>query len=109
MSLSKAIKKQDFKKLTEAVEAAVAVYGAGMPTTEPKVETAYGQVPVSMLIDEDSKWATVTAEYVAITDAVTAIPKKADRKIEIAKLIANNAVLRCIVSESSASNGEGLL
>jgi hypothetical protein len=72
---------------------------------ESMVDSVHGAVPVSMLIDDDSKWQVVTAEYVKIANAVKALPKGCDEVIETAKIIANSAILRHITAEESSTDG----
>ena len=106
MSISKAIQTRDFKLLTETVNTAVETYKAAMPDeATAMVETAFGQVPASMLFDEDSKWQTVTAEYVKIANAVKKLPKGCDENIETAKIIATSGILRHITSTSTSAAG----
>ena len=106
MSISKAIQTRDFKLLTETVNTAVETYKAAMPDeSQSMVNTVFGDVPASMLFDEDSKWQTVTAEYVKIANAVKNLPKGCDENIEVAKIIAQSAILRHITATPSAAAG----
>ena len=106
MSISKAIQTKDFKLLEETVNTAVETYKATMPDEATSmVETVFGQVPASMLFDEDSKWQTITAEYVKIANAVKNLPKGCDENIEVAKIIAQSAILRHITAKPSAAAG----
>lgn len=109
MSISKAIQDKDFGLLKETVDSAVKIYNAAMPDeAAAMVNTVHGDVPASMLFDDESKWVTVIAQYVIIANAVKALPKGVDEKIETAKIIANNAILRHITAGSTTTKG-GLL
>ena len=107
MSLSEAIKKKDLNLLEKTVVKAVKIYDAEKPA-EVVVDTAFGSLPFSSLWDDDTKWAVITAAYATILQEVAAIPKKADTKIETAKIIATNAVMRNVSSTTSASD-DGLI
>jgi len=103
MSIKVAIQNRDEKLLVEDVNKAVEIYASAVPA-EVKVNTVFGEVPFSLLVDEDSKWNTITAAYVEVTQKVEALPKGVDRKVEIAKLIATNPVLRNVGSSSNSSD-----
>jgi hypothetical protein len=76
MSISKAIQEKDFNLLKETVDSAVKIYNAAMPDeATAMVNTVHGDVPASMLFDDESKWVTVIAQYVMIANAVKALPK----------------------------------
>jgi len=106
MSISKAIQDKDFNLLKDTVDSAVKIYNAAMPDeAAAMVNTVHGNIPASMLFDDESKWVTVIAEYVTIANAVKALPKGVDEKIETAKIIANNAILRHITAGSTATKG----
>ena len=106
MSISQAIQKKDFKLLETTVEKALETYKAVLPDeSQAMVNTVYGDVPASMLFDDESKWQVITAEYVKISNAAKALPKGADIDIEIAKLISTSAILRHIVGGSRSSAG----
>lgn len=104
MSLSTAIQNKDIKELKATVESAVKIYEAGLPS-EPSVDTVYGDTPISMIFDEDTKWALAIQQYVCITNKVKNLPAEADKKVETAKLIATNPVLRHLVQESKSTDG----
>ena len=104
-SISQAIKNQDMEMLTEVVDSQVAIYGAALPDeANAIVNTVYGDMPISMVFDDDTKWAVITGEYVRIVNAVKALPKGCDEAIEIAKIIANSAILRHITATSTKTN-----
>ena len=106
MSISKAIQEKNFDLLKETVDQAVKIYNAAMPDeAAAMVNTVHGDIPASMLFDDESKWVTVTAQYVIIANAVKALPKGVDEKIETAKIIASNAILRHITAGSTATKG----
>lgn len=107
MSLKTAIQNKDMKELKETVAKAVSIYNAALPAeSKSMVETVHGEVPASMLFDEDTKWNVITSQYVIITNAVNALPKDCDLKIETAKIVASNAILRHIVEETKASDDD---
>lgn len=108
MSLKAAIQAKDEAAVVKAVEKAVKIYGADAPD-EAILNSAYGDVPFSLVFDEDTKWAAVTAAYVEVTQAVARIPKGADVKVETAKIIAQNKVLRSVGTTGAAGDASGLL
>jgi len=104
MSISKAIQEKDFNLLKETVNNAVKIYNAAMPDeAAAMVNTVHGDIPASMLFDDESKWMVITSEYVTISNTVKALPKGVDEKIETAKIIANNAILRHITAGPTAT------
>ena len=104
MSISKAIQEKDFNLLKETVDNAVKIYNAAMPDeAAAMVNTVHGDIPASMLFDDESKWMVITSEYVTIANKVKALPKGVDEKIETAKIIANSAILRHITAGSTAT------
>lgn len=104
-SISNAIKNRDLDELKEVVDSQVKVYGAALPDeAAAMVNTVHGDMPISMVFDEDTKWAVVTGEYVKIVNAVKALPKGVDATVETAKIIANSAVLRHITAEATNTN-----
>jgi len=106
MSISKAIQTKDFELLAETVDNAVKIYNAAMPDeAKAMVNTVHGNIPASMLFDDESKWMTVIGEYVEIANAVKALPKGCDEAIETAKIIANSAILRHITAAPTATSG----
>ena len=112
MSISKAIINKDKHQLKAAVEEAVKIYKAEMPDV-PKVETIHGPMDVTMAaaIDEDIYWGEVIRAYYQITTKCESIDKKDDRRVEIAKLVATNAILRNLTSDNSTvyAGGERIL
>ena len=105
MSISKAIKTQDLELLKATVEKAVKVYGAALPDeAKAMVNTIHGDMPISMIFDDETKWAVITGEYVRIVNAVKALPKGVDEKVETAKIIANSAMLRHVTSSVQSTN-----
>lgn len=106
MSISKAIQARDFKLLEETVNKAVETYKAAMPDEATSmVNTVFGDVPASMLFDEDTKWNVITSEYVKIANEVKRLPKGCDENIETAKIIASSGILRHITTKPSAAAG----
>ena len=105
MCISKAIKTQDLELLKATVEKAVEVYGAALPDeAKAMVNTIHGDMPISMIFDDETKWAVITGEYVRIVNAVKALPKGVDEKVETAKIIANSAMLRHVTSSVQSTN-----
>lgn len=98
MGLASAIKNRDIKELETTVNAAVEIYKQELPDeARSMVNTVHGDMPISMIFDEDTKWNVITGEYVAITNKVKALPKGCDEQIETAKIIASSAILRHVV------------
>ena len=98
MGLASAIKNRDIKELETTVNAAVEIYKQELPDeAKSMVNTVHGDMPISMIFDEDTKWNVITGEYVAITNKVKALPKGCDEQIETAKIIASSAILRHVV------------
>ena len=108
MGLASAIKNRDIKELETTVNAAVEIYKQELPDeAKSMVNTVHGDMPISMIFDEDTKWNVITGEYVAITNKVKALPKGCDEQIETAKIIASSAILRHAVE--GKTTGSGLL
>ena len=105
MSLSNAIKNRDSKELKETVEGAINLYNQKLPD-EAMVNTIHGDMPISMIFDEDTKWNVITSEYVAICNKVKSLNPDCDQKIETAKLISSSAILRHAVEDSKASSDD---
>ena len=104
-TISNAIKNRDLAELTEVVESQIAIYGAALPDeANAMVNTVHGDMPISMIFDDETKWAVIAGEYVRIVNAVKALPKGVDEKVETAKIIANSAMLRHITAESINTN-----
>ena len=104
-SISQAIKTQDMEMLTEVVESQIAIYGAALPDEDKAmINTIHGEMPISMIFDDETKWAVITGEYVRIVNAVKALPKCVDEKVETAKIIANSAILRHATSSAQSKN-----
>ena len=104
-SISNAIKNRDMAMLTEVVDSQVEIYGAALPDeAAAMVNTVHGDMPISMVFDDDTKWAVVTGEYVSIVNAVKALPKGVDVAVETAKIIANSAILRHATSSVQSTN-----
>ena len=79
MGLGSAIKNRDMEDLKETVNAAVEIYKQELPDeAKSMVNTVHGDMPISMIFDEDTKWNVITGEYVAITNKVKALPKGCD-------------------------------
>ena len=104
-SISNAIKNRDLEELKEVVDSQVKIYGAALPDeAAAMVNTVHGDMPISMIFDDDTKWAVVTGEYVKIVNAVKALPKGVDEVVETAKIIANSAMLRHITATATNTN-----
>ena len=104
-SISNAIKNRDLVELKEVVDSQIKVYGAALPDeANAMVNTVHGDMPISMVFDDDTKWSAVTGEYVRICSAVKALPKGVDEAVETAKIIANSAVLRHITATATKTN-----
>lgn len=105
-SISQAIKTQDMEMLTEVVESQIAIYGAALPDeAKAMVNTIHGDMPISMIFDDETKWAVITGEYVRIVNLVKVLPKCVDEKVETAKIIANSAILRHATSDVTSATG----
>lgn len=104
MSLSKAIQTKDKTLLKQVVADARAIYKAKKPK-EPQVETCNGPMDISMAVSIDKKafWVLAVQAYTEIVN--TPISKKADKQVEIAKLIATNAILRSITKDPKDNGG----
>jgi ppGpp synthetase/RelA/SpoT-type nucleotidyltranferase len=61
-------------------------------------------MPISMIFDDETKWAVITGEYVRIVNEVKALPKGVDEKVETAKIIANSAILRHVTASVQSTN-----
>ena len=107
MSISKAIKDKNFDELKKSVDAAVKIYEAAIPK-DVDIDTVHGSVPSGMLFDDESKWMTVIGAYTTIVNEVSRLPEGVDKKVETAKLIATNAILRNITTDSVGTE-DGLL
>lgn len=106
MSLSTAISNRDFAELEKTVKEATKIYAAAKPESV-SIDTVHGTLPLTAIFDEDTKWAVITAAYADIVQRVSKLPAGSDTKVETAKLIATNAVLRNI--SEPATKGDGLL
>ena len=103
--MNKFLKTEDLELLKATVEKAVEVYGAALPDeAKAMVNTIHGDMPISMIFDDETKWAVITGEYVRIVNAVKALPKGVDEKVETAKIIANSAILRHVTSSVQSTN-----
>ena len=90
-SISQAIKTQDMKMLTAVVESQIAIYGAALPDeAKAMVNTIHGDMPISMIFDDETKWAVITGEYVRIVNLVKVLPKCVDERCN-----AENAARKC--------------
>jgi len=109
-SLTEAIQTKDLEAVINVVQEAVEISkidGIEITPKSPKVETAYGAMSVSIL-DEESKWEFIRAEYVNVLNAVENVDidsmtlklgEELAQKIliqETANIIASNAILRNI-------------
>ena len=106
MSISQAIKEQNLELLKTTVEKALKVYGAALPDeSNSMVNTVHGDMPISMIFDDETKWAVITGEYVKVVNAVKALPKGVDEAVETAKIISNSAILRHVTSDAVSVKG----
>ena len=104
-SISQAIKTQNMEMLTAVVESQIAIYGAALPDeAKAMVNTIHGDMPISMIFDDETKWAVITGEYVRIVNLVKVLPKCVDEKVETAKIIANSAMFRHATSSVQSTN-----
>lgn len=106
-TLSEAIQSKDQEALKEVVDRAKAIYKAA-PGEEPIVETVYGELPFSAILDNDTKWELCSIAYAQIITEAKHIPKELDQRVEIAKLIATNPTFQAM-SGTSTSNSIDLL
>ena len=105
MGLASAIKNRDMEELKATIEAAVEKYKQELPDEERSmVNTVHGDMPISMIFDEDTKWNVITGEYVAITNKVKALPKGCDVEVETAKIIASSPILRHVVETKTTGS-----
>ena len=104
MSLKVSIQTRDEDLLKKTVAKAVKAYKAELPD-EQNVCTVHGDVPFSMVFDEDTKWNVITAAYVQVVQAVSRVPANLDLDTETAKIIATNAVLRNVGVTTPTSGG----
>ena len=105
ITLGKAIAKRNLEGVKAVVNKAVERYNAEKPD-EPEIDTVYGCVPLSAVFDKKTKWQLITASYANIVSAAAHISKKKDRKVEVAKLIAEDPILRNIVDPGKNNNGD---
>ena len=103
-TLSSAIATQSIEMLRSVVASALEIYSSKLGA-EPKIETANGEMPISAVFDETTKWAAVAAQYAEIVSAVERMPKSADKSVEIAKLISTNQVLRHLTETKTSAGG----
>lgn len=101
MKLIEAVRAKDEKAVKDIVAKAVKVYDASKPKAGTEC-TVYGNIDVRML-DLESKWEVATAQLVEIMQAVKAIPKGADSKVETAKVIATSQ-LRILFDDIDSGN-----
>lgn len=106
-ALKSALAQRDLDALTKIVEGALKVYAAGMPA-EPKIDTAFGKMALGLIFDEDTKWQQITAEFTVICTDLDCIPADADEKVERAKIIATNPVLRHVTAVPASVNTDEL-
>lgn len=107
MGLGEAIKNRDMDALIKTVNAAVKIYGADAPAALP-VETVHGALPFTAVFDEDTKWSVITGAYASIVQASARVAESPAKKVEVAKLIATNPVLRNLSATTTPST-DGLL
>jgi len=113
-----AIQNRDMKTLKKLIKEAVKTYkdslknaidndevvtSAGKPQ-EATVDTVHGEIPLSMVFDEDSKWDVITGAYVGVLSEVAEYQKSNPSQEElhnfVAKTIATNSVFRTLASKS---------
>jgi len=100
MTFSQAIQTKDLVGLKEVVERAKKIYN-GSSLFEPEVETTYGVLPFSAVLEEDVRWTLCSIEYANILTAMQCLPESADQKVEAAKLITTNPTLKAMVSSTN--------
>ena len=100
MTFSKAIQTKDLTGLTEVVARAAKIYN-GSSLIEPDVETVYGNLPFSAVLDEETRWQLCAIAYSEILTLMSMIPAEADAKVEAAKLITTNATLQAMCNTTN--------
>lgn len=100
MTFSTAISTKDLAGLKEVVARATEIYSA-TAGNEPTVETVYGELPFSAILDIETKWELCACAYAEVLTASRYISEDADKKVEVAKLIATNPTLRAMTGEAS--------
>jgi len=100
MKFSEAIQTKDINGLKGVMERASALYNTSAKE-EPIIETVYGSLPFSAVLDIDTRWQLVAVAYAEIMTAAGYIDETADRKVEVAKLISNNPTLRAMTQETT--------
>ena len=99
-TFSSVISAKDLDGLKEVVARATKIYN-GEAGEEPIVETVYGAVPLTSILDIDTRWELCSCAYMEILTEAKYISDTADQKVEVAKLIATNATLRAMTGDTS--------
>lgn len=86
---------------SQAVASVVAVIAAPQPKV-PNIDTVHGSMPLTAIFDEETIWAQITSEYAELTQQIAKLPEEG-KKLAVAKLIVENAVLRNCTAEAQAS------
>lgn len=89
-----------------AVVSVVSVIAAPQPKV-PNIETVHGSLPLTAIFDEETVWAQITAEYADLVQKIARLPEEG-KKLAVATLIAENAVLRNCTTQATATV-EGLI
>jgi len=103
MSIRIAITEKNWDTLEQTVKSALSIYNQALPA-EPKVETVHGPCSISLLLDDADKWQFVTMAYMDISEAVAKIPESLDTRVETAKLIGANGILRHLTLQSKSAD-----
>jgi hypothetical protein len=102
MTFSQAISKKELKGLKEVVARATKIYNAECGE-EPYVNTVYGDLPFSAVLDEETKWQLCAVAYADVLRESKYIEEGLDKRVEVAKLIATNPTLRAMVSDTTSA------
>jgi len=86
---------------SQAVASVVAVIAAPQPKV-PNIDTVHGSMPLTSIFDEETIWAQITTEYAYLVQKIAKLPEEG-KKLAVATLIAENAVLRNCTTEAQAS------
>lgn len=86
---------------SQVVASVVAVIAAPQPKV-PNIDTVHGSIPLTAIFDEETIWAQITSEYAELTQQIAKLPEEG-KKLAVAKLIVENAVLRNCTAEAQAS------
>ena len=107
--IEQSVKTRDLELLKEVVSSALEIYNAALPDeAAAMVDTVHGDIPISMIFDDETKWIVISVEVIRIKKLSKSLPKGCDENIEKAKLIVQSSILRHVV-DCSASSSDDLL